>query len=84
MLTSATTRRIPQYYAEEATKAVMPLLGESYHADKQRSFWICMWESFTQCQYVESDDPAAKPENRAMWYKGGPMPNVELIWGEVG
>ncbi|KAK4692523.1 hypothetical protein P7C71_g4701, partial [Lecanoromycetidae sp. Uapishka_2] len=76
--------RIPQYYAEEATKAIMPLLGDSYHEDKERSFWYCMWESFTQCQYVVPDDPTAKPENRAMYYKGGPSPPIEISMGRGG
>lgn len=76
--------RIPQYHAEEATKAIMPLLGDSYHADKQRSFWGCIWESFTQCQYVVPDDLAAKPEHRAMYYKGGPSPPVEISMGRAG
>lgn len=76
--------RIPQYHAEEATKAIMPLLGDSYHADKQRSLWGCIWESFTQCQYVVPDNPAAKPENRAMYYKGRPSPPIEISMGRAG
>ncbi len=76
--------RIPQYYAEEATRAIMPLLGDAYHADKKRSFWGCIWESFTQCQYVIPSDPAAKPENRAMYYKGGPSPPIEVSMGRAG
>ena len=59
----------------------MPLLGDAYHADKRRSFWGCIWESFTQCQYVVPSDPAAKPENRAMYYKGGPSPPIEISMG---
>ncbi|CAD6592294.1 MAG: hypothetical protein ASARMPREDX12_005966 [Alectoria sarmentosa] len=76
--------RIPQYYAEEATKAIMPLLGESYHEDKKRNFWALIWESFTQCQYVEPDDPNAKPADRAMYYKAGPSPPIEITMGRSG
>ena len=76
--------RIPQYHAEEATRAIMPLLGESYHSDKQRSFWVCMWESFTKCQYVVPDNETAKPADRAMWYHGGPAPPIELSMGRSG
>ena len=43
-----------------------------------------MWESFTQCQYVVPDNPAAKPEDRAMWYKGGPSPPIEISMGRAG
>lgn len=33
----------PQYHAEEATCAILPFLGASYHVDKDRSFWTGMW-----------------------------------------
>ena len=62
----------------------MLLLGDADHADKQRSFWSCIWESFTECQHVVPDDPAAKPEDRAMYYKGGPPPPIEISTGRVG
>lgn len=82
-------RRIPFYHAEEATKAIIPLLGASYHSDKQRAFLPGLWESFTRCQWVELDDPAAKPTERAMRYKGGPSPPPETSmgkrsWGTTG
>lgn len=82
--TYSSNSRIPQYYAEEATKAIIPFLGDAYHADKKRSFWSCLWESFTRCQYVVPDDSTAKPENRAMYYKGGPAPPIELSMGRGG
>ena len=69
--------RIPQYYAEEATKKVIPLLGDAYHSDKQRKFLPSLWEAFTRCQWVEPDDPKKEPKDRAMWYKAGPSPPVE-------
>ncbi|KAI1501036.1 Delta(12) fatty acid desaturase [Biscogniauxia marginata] len=46
--------RIPFYYAEEATKAIKPLLGDLYHSD-ERSFMGQLWETTRDCQYVESD-----------------------------
>lgn len=69
--------RIPQYYAEEATKNIIPLLGDAYHSDKQRKFLPSLWESFTRCQWVEPDDATKEPKDRAFWYKAGPAPPVE-------
>lgn len=47
-------RRIPFYRAEEATRAIIPLLGDAYHTDKQRAFLPALWESFVECQWVEA------------------------------
>lgn len=49
-------RRIPFYYAEEATEAIKPLLGDLYRRD-DRSFLGQLWSTFTKCKYVE-EDPA--------------------------
>ncbi|KAM0162442.1 hypothetical protein ACHAQE_002778 [Botrytis cinerea] len=76
--------RIPQYHAEEATKAIMPLLKSSYRSDKKRNFWMCMWESFTKCQYVVPYDVKAKLEDRTMVYKGGPTPTSEIFMRKKG
>ncbi|MCJ1278293.1 hypothetical protein MMC21_006108 [Puttea exsequens] len=76
--------RLPQYHAEEATKAIIPLLGDSYHEDKRRSFWGCIWESFTQCQYVVPDKPEAAAKDRQWFYKGGPSPPIETRIGRAG
>ena len=70
--------RIPQYHAEEATRAIQPLLGNSYREDKQRNFWGCIYESFTKCQYVVPSDATKKPGDRVMVYKAGPSPPIEL------
>ncbi|GAB1320883.1 Fatty acid desaturase domain-containing protein [Madurella fahalii] len=48
--------RIPFYYAEEATEAIKPLLGDLYRRD-DRSFLGQLWSTFTKCKYVE-EDPA--------------------------
>jgi hypothetical protein len=69
-------RRIPQYHAEEATKAIMPLLGNAYHQDKERSFWTGMWESFTQCQWIKADENAEKLDV-AYWFQAGRCPPPE-------
>jgi hypothetical protein len=78
------TRRLPQYHAEEATKAIIPLLGDSYREDKQRSFLGSMWESFTQCQFVEPDRPEAMPADRTMIFKAGPAPPLEISMRKKG
>lgn len=70
-------RRIPFYHAEEATKAIIPLLGDVYHSDKQRPFLSGIWESFTKCQWVEPDKSRSPSEEGALWYKGGPSPPPE-------
>ncbi|KAI1643968.1 fatty acid desaturase-domain-containing protein [Daldinia loculata] len=46
--------RIPFYYAEEATEAIKPLLGDLYHSD-EHSFMGSLWETSRTCQYVEND-----------------------------
>ncbi|KAI1337706.1 fatty acid desaturase-domain-containing protein [Xylariaceae sp. FL0016] len=46
--------RIPFYHAEEATRAIQPLLGDLYHLD-ERSFMTSLWETSRSCQYVEKD-----------------------------
>ncbi|ORY58788.1 Delta(12) fatty acid desaturase [Pseudomassariella vexata] len=46
--------RIPFYYAEDATEAIKPVLGDLYHRD-ERSFYGQLWSVFTTCKYVEKD-----------------------------
>ncbi|KAK7749082.1 hypothetical protein SLS62_008477 [Diatrype stigma] len=46
--------RIPFYHAEEATKAIRPLLGDLYHSD-DRSFMGQLWTTYNTCKYVEKD-----------------------------
>ncbi|KAI1097859.1 fatty acid desaturase-domain-containing protein [Jackrogersella minutella] len=46
--------RIPFYHAEEATRAIKPLLGDLYHSDES-SFVGSLWETSRSCQYVEND-----------------------------
>ncbi|CAD6594171.1 MAG: hypothetical protein ASARMPRED_008799 [Alectoria sarmentosa] len=60
--------RIPFYHTAEATKAIVPLLGNEYINDKG---WYLggLWEAFTKCRWVEPDNPAADVKDRTMWYK---------------
>ncbi|TPX10300.1 uncharacterized protein E0L32_008705 [Thyridium curvatum] len=46
--------RIPFYYADEATEAVKPLLGDLYHRD-DRSFMSQLWTTFNECKFVEKN-----------------------------
>ncbi|KAI9708436.1 MAG: hypothetical protein M1820_003896 [Bogoriella megaspora] len=69
--------KIPFYHAEEATKAIIPLLGHEYHSDKKRAFLGGLWESFTKCQWVEPDESRSQAKKGMLWYKGGPSPPPE-------
>ncbi|KAK8118317.1 oleate hydroxylase FAH12 [Apiospora kogelbergensis] len=46
--------RIPFYYAEDATAAVKPLLGDLYHQEPG-SFYGDLWTTFNYCRYVEQE-----------------------------
>ncbi|KAI1152126.1 delta-12 fatty acid desaturas-like protein [Nemania diffusa] len=80
--------RIPHYYAKEATDAIKSLLGDQYHVDRQ-PYWSALWDTFTQCQWVEPDIDKTKnwlrsdndinspdDEQGILWYRAGPMPPV--------
>ncbi|PSN62261.1 delta-12 fatty acid desaturas-like protein [Corynespora cassiicola Philippines] len=73
--------RIPFYHTEEATEAIVPLLGDYYHSDKGNSFILGLWISFTKCQWVEPRNSSAEPRDRILWYKGGPSPPPETSMG---
>ncbi|KAF4636425.1 hypothetical protein G7Y89_g1667 [Cudoniella acicularis] len=73
--------KIPFYYGEEATNAVIPLLGDDYHVDRTNPFLPGIWESFTKCQWVEPDDASKEAKDRIMWYKAGPVPPPETSMG---
>ncbi|KAK5655726.1 hypothetical protein OQA88_5263 [Cercophora sp. LCS_1] len=59
--------RIPFYYAEEATEAIKPVIGNLYHKET-RSFIGQLWSTWTTCRYVEKD-PAVPGALR--WGKNG-------------
>ncbi|OOF93258.1 hypothetical protein ASPCADRAFT_209842 [Aspergillus carbonarius ITEM 5010] len=44
--------RIPFYKAEEATRAIQPLLGKNYREEKQTSFLYSLMTTFRKCIYV--------------------------------
>ncbi|PGH14081.1 hypothetical protein AJ80_06085 [Polytolypa hystricis UAMH7299] len=44
--------KIPFYHAEEATKAIRPLLGDSYIEDKDENFLKSLYTTFSTCLYV--------------------------------
>ncbi|KAF7591705.1 hypothetical protein BBP40_001218 [Aspergillus hancockii] len=46
--------RIPFYKAEEATRAIQPLLGEKYHEQKDESFLYSLVTTFRKCIYVSA------------------------------
>jgi bifunctional Delta-12/omega-3 fatty acid desaturase len=53
-MTDDNTRRIPFYYAEEATEAIKPVVGNHYHKET-RSFIGQLWSTWNTCKYVEAD-----------------------------
>lgn len=50
--------KIPFYYAEEATEAIKPMLGDLYCRD-DRSFIGQLWSNYTNLKYVEADAAGA-------------------------
>ncbi|KAE8355883.1 fatty acid desaturase-domain-containing protein [Aspergillus coremiiformis] len=46
--------RIPFYHAEEATRAIQPLLGEKYNEQKDESFLYSLVTTFRKCIYVSN------------------------------
>lgn len=46
--------KIPFYYADEATEAIKPILGDLYNLD-ERSFVGQLWSAFTTLRFVEPD-----------------------------
>ncbi|KAM3289023.1 delta(12)-fatty-acid desaturase FAD2 [Capsicum chacoense] len=58
---------IPHYRAEEATKAIKPLLGEYYQFDGT-PFYKAFWRETRDCLYVEKDE-GSDHSNGVFWYK---------------
>jgi len=55
---------MPHYNAEEATRAIKPLLGPYYRSDST-PIVVALWNSFGACDYVAPD-----PGNSGiLWYK---------------
>lgn len=57
---------MPHYHAEEATRALKPILGKYYLTDTctpgLRGVGEALWKGFTYCRYVED-------EGQVLWYK---------------
>ncbi|KAL1637392.1 hypothetical protein SLS56_000530 [Neofusicoccum ribis] len=53
--------RIPFYYADEATAAIRPLLGEFYNEDKKTNFLSSLWSTFRSCRWVKEEKTAPAP-----------------------
>lgn len=68
--------QIPFYHAEEATKAIIPLLGSQYQQDKASSFVGGLWQAFTECQWVEPEQ-GNHNENGELRFQKGPSPAPE-------
>lgn len=57
---------MPHYHAQEATRAIKPILGDYYRLDKT-PFVIAMWREAKECLYVEPDEDS--PKKGVFWYK---------------
>ncbi|KAK1356534.1 Omega-6 fatty acid desaturase, endoplasmic reticulum isozyme 2 [Heracleum sosnowskyi] len=56
---------IPHYHAEEATRAIKPILGEYYQYDDS-PFYKSLWSTVKECVYVEEDQGE---QNKGLyWY----------------
>lgn len=53
---------MPHYHAEEATKAIKPILGSYYQFDST-PVPVALWREFKECVYVEQCG-----ENGVLWY----------------
>ena len=61
--------KIPFYHAEEATKAIQPLMGSQYVDAKQESFMHSLYTTFKSCNYVAERRDAKNPpgNGRLFW-----------------
>jgi omega-6 fatty acid desaturase (delta-12 desaturase) len=55
---------MPHYHAEEATRALKPVLGDYYKRD-DRNVFKAMWADWPRCQCVAPDTP----EEGVLWYR---------------
>lgn len=76
LITAFCCRQIPFHHAEEATRAIIPLLGSRYYQDKASSFVGGLWQAFTECQWVEPGQ-GDSTGNGELWFQKGPSPAPE-------
>ncbi|KAJ5542753.1 hypothetical protein N7461_008756 [Penicillium sp. DV-2018c] len=60
--------RIPFYKAEEATKAIQPMLGENYHEQKDESFLYSLMMTFRKCIYVSENKALAAGQSGVLHF----------------
>ncbi|KAL9240164.1 hypothetical protein vseg_014413 [Gypsophila vaccaria] len=56
---------IPHYHAEEATKAIKPILGDYYQFDGT-PVYKALWREYKECVYVTNDEVGKN--NGVFWY----------------
>lgn len=56
---------MPHYHAEEATKAIKPILGDYYQCDRTPVV-TALWREFKECVFVEAD---SRQGDGVLWYK---------------
>ncbi|KAL4779800.1 hypothetical protein BJX76DRAFT_361467, partial [Aspergillus varians] len=50
--------RIPFYHAEEATNAIIPVLGDQYHREPA-GFMRSLVQTYTSCEFVSESEPGS-------------------------
>ncbi|PWY66003.1 hypothetical protein BO70DRAFT_400953 [Aspergillus heteromorphus CBS 117.55] len=64
--------RIPFYRAEEATRAIQPLLGAAYKEEKRQGFFRSLWRTFRECRYVADTGESGETTGVLAWQSAGP------------
>ncbi|PYH49369.1 uncharacterized protein BP01DRAFT_332293 [Aspergillus saccharolyticus JOP 1030-1] len=59
--------KIPFYRAEEATRAIKPLLGLHYVELRGENFFVALWRTFRTCQYVTDDHAGNRGSGVYKW-----------------
>ncbi|KAJ5603912.1 hypothetical protein N7537_006868 [Penicillium hordei] len=77
--------QIPFYHAEEATRAIVPILGSRYYQDKASSFVGGLWQAFTECQWVEPGQGNSTGNGELRFQKGpSPAPEYKMRhWKDI-
>ncbi|KAJ5474225.1 Oleate delta-12 desaturase [Penicillium sp. IBT 31633x] len=60
--------RIPFYKAEQATKAIQPLLGNNYHEQKDEGFLYSLMMTFRKCIYVSENKGLATGQSGVLHF----------------